>query len=156
MYHDDMNNETLPILKFEKQNSFLSNFYFAPFVWQGEYWTTSEHAYQAAKCTNPEQRELIRNLAGPDAAKRAGRLVTCRPDWEDVKISLMLEIVRCKFEQNPEIKQQLLDTKYAHLEEGNWWKDRFWGVCPAGSGNGRNELGKILMFLRDEWSSALG
>jgi ribA/ribD-fused uncharacterized protein len=122
-------------------------------MWRGVLWPTSEHAYQAAKTLDPEQQRQILNLASPAYAKRAGKLVTMRSDWNDVKVGIMTEIVYEKFNQNPELKQKLLDTGDAIIEEGNYWKDRTWGICPPGSGLGQNLLGKILMVLRQMWRS---
>lgn len=129
---------------------FLSNFYPAEFVWEGICWPTSEHAYQAAKTHVRVEKLAILQLTASQA-KGAGRNVTLRPDWEQVKVDVMLEIVYHKFNQNPELKARLIATGDAVLEEGNTWGDRVWGICPPGSGNGRNELGKILMDLREQW-----
>jgi ribA/ribD-fused uncharacterized protein len=144
---------TPPIQTFFGEYRFLSNFWPASFVWQGKLWPTSEHAYQAAKTLDPAQQQRILELASPAYAKRAGKLVTMRDDWEQVKIGIMTEIVFEKFNQNPDLKQKLLDTGDAVLEEGNHWKDRFWGICPPGSGQGKNMLGQILMVLRQYWRS---
>lgn len=59
----------------------------------------------------------------------------------------MHDIVRAKFEQNPDLRQKLLSTGSEELIEGNTWGDTFWGVC---KGSGQNWLGRILMFVRDE------
>ena len=83
----------------------------------------------------------------PSKSKALGRKVTLREDWDEVKNRVMLEIVRNKFKQNPELKEKLIATGDAYLEEGNWWGDRTWGVC---NGVGENRLGKILMKVRDE------
>lgn len=119
-------------------------------MWNGDTWKSSEHAYQAAKCVRKDQYDLIRNLPTAAASKRAGKHVELRPDWEEVKVALMVDIVWAKFNQNRDLAFKLLSTGTAHLEEGNYWKDRFWGVCPAGSGNGKNMLGEILMQTRYE------
>jgi len=58
----------------------------------------------------------------------------------------MTDLVRQKF-SNPQLAKQLLDTKDFELIEGNTWGDTFWGVC---SGKGQNNLGKILMQIRNE------
>jgi predicted NAD-dependent protein-ADP-ribosyltransferase YbiA (DUF1768 family) len=58
----------------------------------------------------------------------------------------MEELVRRKF-ADPELAEKLLATGDEELVEGNTWNDRFWGVC---RGEGRNELGKILMRVRAE------
>jgi predicted NAD-dependent protein-ADP-ribosyltransferase YbiA (DUF1768 family) len=42
----------------------------------------------------------------------------------------------------------LQETRPYELIEGNNWGDKFWGQSPLGTG--RNELGKILMSVRDD------
>lgn len=128
---------------------FLSNFASSPIVWKDVTWPTVEHAYQAAKSLDPDVHERIRQLATPGAAKRAGKVIALRPDWEVVKVSIMLELVWLKFTQNPHLADKLLATGDAFLEEGNTWNDRFWGVCPPQSGRGENYLGWILMEVRE-------
>lgn len=123
---------------------FLSNFSPAPVAFDGVTYATVEHAYQAAKTLNEDERREIAALPKPGQAKRAGRRVTMRADWDDVKISVMEEMLRLKFAQ-PRLAEALLSTGDAELIEGNNWNDRFWGVC---LGRGRNELGKSLMRVR--------
>lgn len=137
-----------PILEFKGPYRYLSNFWMAPVLWAGQVWPSTEHAYQAAKTLDGDERRRIRMLATPGYAKRAGKLVTLRPDWEQVKEDIMLDIVLAKFSQHPRLMDQLLSTGDAVLEEGNNWRDTTWGVCPPGSGQGRNLLGKILMDIR--------
>lgn len=140
-----------PILEFKDEFFFLSNFYPSPFRWEGIEWKTVEHAYQAAKCMDVKEARVIAELNTPGQAKRAGRKVQAlRPNWDIVKFPIMDLLVMYKFQYNPDLLQKLIDTYPAHLEEGNWWNDRIWGVSPAGSGNGLNNLGKSLMKLRDE------
>jgi ribA/ribD-fused uncharacterized protein len=139
------------ILEFQGPYRFLSNFYPAPMVWDGIPFLASENAYVAAKTTDLALRMEISRIKKPGEVKRFGRKITVRPDWDEVKIELMKEIVMTKFIQNPDLMKRLLDTGDAILEEGNNWRDTVWGICPVGSGNGRNELGKILMRLRDEF-----
>lgn len=63
-----------------------------------------------------------------------------------MKLGVMLELVQKKF--HPIFMQnRLLATDNAELVEGNYWGDRFWGVC---KGEGENHLGKILMRVRKE------
>lgn len=82
-----------------------------------------------------------------DESKHYCRTLPLRADWEDVKLDIMHEVVKAKFEQNEELKEKLLATGDAYLEEGNWWWDRYWGVY---QGEGENHLGKILMRVRAE------
>ena len=133
------------VRSFEGEYAFLSNFYPAPIEWQGLLFPTVEHAFQAAKCSDPAEWPFFTHGVAADI-KQHGQTVTLRPDWEEVKQDLMLDLTRRKFEI-PALARRLLATGTAELIEGNLWGDRYWGVC---GGVGRNELGKILMRVRDE------
>jgi N-glycosidase YbiA len=137
---------------FEGEYAFLSNFWPAPVVLDRITYPTVEHAYQAAKAGDRLERERIAALPTPGSAKRAGRKVALRPDWERIKIGVMEDLVRRKF-ADPELAGRLLATGDEGLVEGNAWNDRFWGVC---RGEGRNELGKILMKVRAELREEAG
>ena len=125
---------------------FLSNFYEAPVRYDGIVYQNNEAAFQAQKCANPADRQRFAGL-NPSEARNLGRAISLRKDWEQVKMSVMSEIVRAKFEQNPDLAEKLLSTHDAYLEEGNTWGDKYWGVC---DGEGNNTLGKLLMEFRDE------
>lgn len=124
--------------------AWLSNFYIEP---DG---TTVEFEYQRAKCADFSDRGLF-DLAGrqfpPAKAKKLGRTVKIREDWEDVKVNIMLFYVTKKFRDHEDLRILLQLTGKAHLEETNWWGDQFWGVC---KGVGLNILGDILMQVRRE------
>lgn len=137
---------TKPITSFKGEYEFLSNFYPVIIDFEGDLYGTLEHAFQAAKTTNPEERAKVRTAATPGKAKYAGKRVTLRPDWESVKLQIMEDLLRQKFSIQP-FKFQLLYTRDAELVEGNTWNDTFWGVC---RGKGLNHLGKLLMKIRDE------
>jgi len=106
-----------------------------------------EGAYQSAKTLDMNERRRIAAIADPAEAKRAGRALKYRDDWEAVKFDVMETCVRYKFTHHPELRAKLLATGNAVLEEGNNWDDRIWGVV---DGVGENRLGKILMKVRDE------
>lgn len=134
------------IESFDEAFSFLSNFHPSPIVFEGIEYRTVEHAFQAAKTLDLVKRKTIASVGLPGIAKKLGRSLKLREDWEEVKLKVMLELVRIKF-QDYELKLQLLATHDATLIEGNWWDDTFWGVC---KGVGTNHLGRILMQVRDE------
>ena len=127
---------------------FLSNFFPAEVTYNGLTYQNNEAAFQAQKTYSKEERIEFTTLE-PRDAKRRGRRVRLRKDWEQVKDRIMEEIVRAKFSQNEELKEQLLATGDAQLVEGNRWNDRYWGV-DIRSGVGENHLGKILMKVRSE------
>ena len=85
----------------------------------------------------------------PNCAKRLGRQVELRSDWETVKYDVMYQVCMAKFQQNPELLRKLVRTGDAELIEGNTWGDRVWGV-DLYRGVGENHLGKILMKIREE------
>lgn len=87
----------------------------------------------------------------PGEAKKMGNDLELRPDWEEVKLTVMEILVRQKF-LYPEYMELLLTTK-SYLEEGNYWHDQFWGNCMCKKHietPGENHLGKILMQIRHE------
>ena len=136
---------------FEGQYFFLSNFYEeAPLIFDHLLYQNSEAAFQAQKC--PERRVEFSEL-NPSAAKKLGRKVKLRPDWDQIKDEVMYQVVKAKFEQHLDLIQALILTGDTELIEGNWWHDTYWGVC---EGKGQNKLGKILMRLRTEFKKSLG
>jgi predicted NAD-dependent protein-ADP-ribosyltransferase YbiA (DUF1768 family) len=50
---------------------------------------------------------------------------------------------------DPVLREMLLDTGDAILEEGNMWNDTFWGI-DLNTGKGQNHLGRLLMERRAE------
>ena len=132
--------------RFEGEFRFLSNFAPSLVFHDGIRYPTVEHAYQAAKTLDFRERWKIAQLPTPGQAKRAGRRVQLRPDWEQVKDRIMQELLIQKFILNADLRQKLVNTGQAHLVEGNTWGDTYWGVC---NGEGRNRLGGLLMGVRD-------
>ena len=128
----------------------MSNFHAAQFEWEGMEWHNSEAAYQSAKSLDVNVRRKFALMTCPVKAKRSGRNIKLRRDWDDVKVQIMTDIVWCKFDQNPNLQQLLLDTGEAYLSEGNTHGDNFWGACPVGNPKGKNMLGKVLMVVRKE------
>lgn len=134
--------------------AFLSNFHPSCIRFGGKLYRTVEHAYQCAKTRNiaEQDRILIRRESDsserpttPGEAKRAGRQVTLRADWDTAKVDVMRELLILKFE-SPRLADLLIETGDAELIESNTWGDTFWGVC---NGKGDNCLGKLLMEIRE-------
>ena len=131
---------------------FLSNFWYAEVTMGGYSYPTVEHAYQAAKFSDPEERKLIREATTPGRAKRVAWKMVPDPDWDNGRISVMRELVQQKFARHEDLRIQLLLTHPHELEETNHWGDHFWGRCVVhGELLGENQLGKILMKVRDDF-----
>jgi hypothetical protein len=135
---------------FFNEYRFLSNYHVKELTYKGKTYQSSEHAYQACKATNEEDHEYVRMSPTPNEAKKRGQKIAVRPDWDDIKINMMLEILTEKF-KDEELKQLLLATGDSYLEETNYWHDCFWGVCTCDTCQhykSQNNLGKLLMILR--------
>jgi len=137
------------ITEFQGEYRFLSNFWPAKVTLDGVVYPTVEHAYQAAKCANRSDRTYILSAATPGEAKRRGRHVALRRDWERVRLEVMEQLLRDKFSTNP-LRHLLIATGDQELVEGNEWGDTFWGKC---RGRGSNHLGRLLMLIRSEVSA---
>ena len=126
---------------------FLSNFHPCSIV-HGFTYPSVENAYMAQKTLNEDIQLQFTdpNLSSKDA-KRIGRTIPLRPDWEQVKFEVMYDLNWYKYNTHQDLKNLLLLTGYRYLEETNWWNDKIWGVC---NGDGRNMLGKCLMRIRAE------
>ncbi|XP_034249515.1 riboflavin biosynthesis protein VVA0006-like isoform X2 [Thrips palmi] len=144
------------ITSFRGDYNFLSNFFHSPIVYDGLEFPTVEHAFQAAKCLDQASKLKLLNCNSPTIAKRVGRKVSLRPDWERVKMDIMHDILALKFAPNSQLGNLLLATGNAELIEGNAWHDNVWGscVCPKHKNSpGQNKLGKLIMGVRDELRS---
>ena len=133
---------------------FLSNFYPVRVYFEGRWYQTAEHAYQAAKTTCKTDHDLVAGAATPAIAKRMFRRLRLpqRQNWEEIKDEVMLEVLRAKFD-TPSLAKQLLETGEQELIEYNPWHDTYWGVC---DGVGENRLGKLLMQVRQELRGLTG
>ena len=119
--------------------------------WNGYLFSSVEEAYQAASFMGSDE-ELVEKIKKSHSADEAQRIAYAnrdkrREDWDDVKISIMEELLRLKIEQNPYVKKKLLQTEDYMIVEGSP-KDDFWGW--ESNRNGQNNLGKLWMKLREE------
>ena len=126
---------------------------FAPFqiTWRGKLYPTSEHAYQAAHFfeTDKAIAELVRQQLSPRLASDIANAHSDRedPEWASRKCHIMYDICKTKLVQHEYVQDTLLRTGSLTIVEMNE-NDSFWGW--GKDHNGRNELGKIWMKLREE------
>jgi ribA/ribD-fused uncharacterized protein len=135
------------------EHGYMSNFARYSIKLAGKRWATTEHYFQAMKFVGTEHEEEVR--AAPTAKEAASRgrdrARPLRRDWESVKDGVMLDALRAKFDQHPELAEQLLATGDAKLVEKTTG-DYYWGC--GSKGTGKNMLGVLLMRLRDELAAA--
>ncbi len=125
---------------------FLSNFHKCGVFFEENLYPSSENAYMSAKTKDLKLKKQFESIS-PVEAKKLGRSIQLREDWEDIKLDFMFLIVFDKFCSNADIRKRLIDTGDKYLEETNFWNDKFWGV-DCYTGVGENNLGKILMKVR--------
>lgn len=136
------------IKQFKGKYRFLSNFYPISINIDGKTYPSTEHYYQAMKLNNSIIQEKIRTSSTPTQAKKIAHQYKPRKDWKDISLRVMERALRVKF-SIPELKEKLINTNHAILQEGNTWGDEFWGVNLK-TGIGENNLGKLLMKIREE------
>lgn len=138
---------------YEREFYCFSNFASFAVRWKGRLWPTSEHAYQAAKFLKTEPKlalKIWKAASSHEALKLATLYKTKRAkNWDEIKFSVMEDILRNKLKQHPYMKYKLhLTGKRLMVEDS--FRDDCWGWGPKK--NGQNALGKIWMKLRDELS----
>lgn len=90
---------------------------------------TPEHLFQAMKTLDLEERRMVAACATPGQAKRAGRKVTLRDDWEDLKFPVMVYAQTKMVELDPAYADRLRNSPDDQLIEWNTWHDNIWGQC---------------------------
>lgn len=135
---------------YEQDHYYLSNFSSFLLHWQGRLFPTSEHAYHWCKFTNDPCKQSAIKVASSahEAFKMAERWRQYRiPEWDEIKVATMRDILRAKVDQHEYVRRKLLETGDRVLIE-NSWRDDFWGWGP--NHDGQNMLGKLWMEVRAE------
>jgi hypothetical protein len=132
---------------FRDEYVFLSNFYPCWVEYEGMLYKSVEHAYQAAKSLSIEDRKKVQETEYAGEAKKLGRKLKNRNDWEMVKVGIMEQCLLQKF-NDPMLRERLLKLKDYEIVEGNNWGDTFWGIDDKKGG--KNILGRLIMKIRDK------
>ena len=138
------------ITSFRDNYEFLSNFYPCKITIAGYTFPSVENAYQAMKCANPNDYSQFVNI-GPAEAKKLGRKIQIRNDWEQIKYNVMKQLLDLKF-QDKVLLRMLLDTAPESIVEGNYWHDNYWGICQCDKCKDKikhNHLGELLQRKRN-------
>ncbi len=130
---------------------FLSNFYPCSLgIWyEGLKYPSTEHAYQAAK-VDVEDRDKFISCSSKDVKRLGGSVSIGKEEWDAKKYNIMAQLVLQKFATHENLRELLVKTNNAYIEETNHWHDMYWGVC---DGKGENKLGEILMAVRSFWNT---
>lgn len=140
-----------PIGFYEREFYPFSNFSSFQVFWRSRYWPTSEHAYQAAHFIGiPVLYDWIGSALSADAAFKIARqnIDKAPGNWDEIKVSVMEDICWNKLLQHDYVQRKLMQSGNRLLVEDSPY-DSFWGIGEFK--DGRNELGKIWMRLRERW-----
>jgi len=134
---------------YEREFYCFSNFSSFSVRWRGKFWQTSEHAYQASRFLGKNDKvvKMISKAMSADEAYRIAKYSDNFDNFTNKDLKNMESILRAKLKQNPYVMHKLLQTKKRKIIEDSP-KDDYWGW--GAKRNGRNELGKIWMKLRNE------
>ena len=140
------------MIRFNKYNHpNFSNFLPTKIVVDGKTYLDVEAAFQAGKLKDGVEDERF-YTATKGAAKKLGRQVDLRPDWEQIKYEHMKKCVYAKFSQYPELAEELLATGNDWIvEDTTAWHDNIWGACRCAKCVGKqskNLMGRALMEVR--------
>lgn len=136
------------VKEFKGEHNWLSNFYPCRIEYKGLVYPSAEHAYMAQKNDSETWKKQCADDSNPPSLiKKMSYMQPLRKDWENVKLGIMKEVLTVKFNK-PVFTQRLLKTE-GEIQEGNTWGDKFWGVDLV-SGEGHNQLGRIIMEIREE------
>lgn len=123
----------------------------SPITYQGiNYWTV-ENFYVAIKVPNNSIRHRERQKIAqmnPGLAKKYGRTLNVRKDWNLVKMDFMRIAIEHKFKRGTSWYDKLLSFDKPVIEWNNW-KDVFYGKCIF-TGKGENNLGKLIDRIKTE------
>jgi hypothetical protein len=117
-------------------------------VWQKTF-PTAEHAYHWKKFEHELKiANSIYIATSPEIAKQIAdeNKPRINDNWHSIKRDIMKEILTAKAEQHDDVREALRRTSGREIIE-NSPVDYFWGI--GKDGNGRNEIGKIWMEIRD-------
>lgn len=132
----------------------LSNFSSFQLLYRGMRFATSEHAYHWEKFPHlPDTQSMIWTATSAHEAFKIAEAMASerRPDWDEIKLDVMRNILWNKVYQHEYVRRKLLATGDRELVE-NSWRDSFWGWGP--NKGGQNMLGKLWMEIRTTLRSA--
>lgn len=146
---------------YEQDFYVLSNFSAFRVIWRGRDFDTAEAAYHWERFATGQDdgrgpahgamaAAVADDIRFAPSAHEAFKISQAhksmqRPDWDEVKVEVMLKILRAKANQHEYVRRKLLETGDRTLIE-NSWRDEYWGWGP--NRDGLNMLGVCWMQVR--------
>jgi ribA/ribD-fused uncharacterized protein len=125
---------------------------------------TVEHYFQAMKAKTFNDTDIFKKILETPSAKAVkalGKKVKnfITEKWNHERLDIMRIGVRAKFVQHPQLQKQLIETGTKEIGNADA-RDLYWGIGTSENTDksrnpekwkGQNQLGKIMMALRDEF-----
>jgi ribA/ribD-fused uncharacterized protein len=136
------------IKEFQNEYRWLSNFSPCLIMLEGVKYPSVEHAYMSAKSDDVNWKMFCADSNNtPGQVKKQSKNIKLVDNWDFIKLDVMKNCLVQKYNQEP-YKTKLIETGNQHIQEGNMWNDKFWGVCLK-TNKGENNLGKLIMEIRN-------
>lgn len=140
------------INNFSSDYAFLSDDFLVPVWYEGIWYPSAEHAYQASRTIYPKQKMLILECKTAIEAIRLSnsKAITFRTGWKELREQTKRTILTSKF-KNKDLAQKLIDTYPRKLINENNYHDNYWGNCKCKNcfhSRGKNKSGIILTSVR--------
>ena len=136
------------IKEFQGKYRWLSNFAPVNIILSGIQYRSVEHAYMSEKSDELWWKYFCRDTIKPGDVKRKSKDIKLFDDWYDKRVGVMAMCIEQKYNIEP-YKTNLINTGNLLIQEGNYWNDKFWGVCLK-TNEGLNVLGKLIMSKREQ------
>ncbi|RBP51758.1 NADAR family protein [Arenicella xantha] len=145
-------NDTAMYFSMDDPNQLVSRLANFPFLLDDEVWQSVEHYYQANKFIKPNYQTKIRLAVTSERARKLGQtwLQRKRPDFKQVRATLMTRAVYTQCRTHAELAERLLATGEQDLVESSQY-DYFWGC--GRDRRGHNQFGQVLMNVRAKLNS---
>ena len=146
--------------KVAEEYGWMGNMAPYPIKFDGKVWRTSEALFQSMRFDDDSVKEIIRGEKSPISAKLKAKKYSDQMvvvPTKELDVENMRKCVKMKFDQHPQLKRQLINTKDAFIYEDignrNGERHKFWGVkkLSESEADGNNMMGRILMELREEY-----
>jgi len=145
----------------------FSNMAEYPIQIEDKRYSTIEHYFQAMKALQFNDKEMYEKILGTPSAKAVkalGKKVKnfIKETWDTERLDIMRRAIRAKFIQHPELQKQLVETGEKPIGDADA-RDLYWGIGTSENTEksrnpekwkGQNQLGKLLMSLREEFNSS--
>lgn len=152
---------------YSSEHVYCSNFFPCKVKYDGNIFTSAEHAFQTHKVKTTGNIELVNemlSMSDPYKIKNIGDGTKVKKDWTESEETVLDEILQAKFDQNPKLKIKLLQDGYASYHEMT--TDRKWGTgkrvpydvtsLDRKTLDGGNKGGLAITRLKNSYCRALG